>query len=140
METEKVCVNLSAAELGKLDLLVEKGLYVNRTDAVRGSLRREFDQYDWDTMVNRDLVTGPPSKTRTVTLGLVVLRREDLEHVVERGERMDVFCAGILLITSDVTPDLADRAIGRIRLLGSIRAPKPVVDRLSDRIQRGGSR
>src|ERR1700752_2958900 len=42
METEKVCVNLSAAELGHLDILVAEGVYVSRTDAVRAALRREF--------------------------------------------------------------------------------------------------
>lgn len=140
METEKVCVNLSAAELGKLDLLVEKGLYVNRTDAVRAALRQEFATHDWDSIVERDLVTDRRTKTGFVGIGLAMLRRADLEAAVERNEKLNVFCAGIVLIENDVTPDLADRSIGTLRVLGSVRGPKAVVDRLGDRIHRGGSR
>lgn len=35
METEKVCVNLSAAELGTIDVLVAQGLYTSRSDLIR---------------------------------------------------------------------------------------------------------
>jgi hypothetical protein len=31
METEKVCVNLSAAELGAIDVLVAQGLFTSRS-------------------------------------------------------------------------------------------------------------
>ena len=139
-ETEKVCVNLSAAELGKLDLLVEKGVYVNRTDVVRAALRREFAEHDWDRIIDRDLVTGPRSTTNSVGLGLIALTKHSLEEAVEKGEQVDVYCAGILLLTSDITPDLADRAIGRIRILGSVRGPKDVIEVLGERIHRGRSR
>ena len=135
-----MCVNLSAAELGKLDLLVEKGVYVNRTDAVRAALRREFSDHDWDEIIDRDLVTGPKSKGGSVGIGLLGLTRHSLEEAVAKNEKVDVYCAGIMFITDDVTPDLADRAIGRIRILGSVRARKEVIERLGDRIQRGRSR
>ena len=140
MDTEKVCVNLSAAELGKLDLLVEKGIYVTRTDAVRAALRREFDQHDWDRIIDHDLLTEPRSKLGQVGIGLMALAPPQLEAAVERNEKVTVFCAGILVITNEVTPELADRAIGRIRVLGSVRAPKPVLDVLGDRIHRGRSK
>ena len=140
MDTEKVCVNLSAAELGKLDLLVEKGVYVNRTDAVRAALRREFAEHDWDTIVDRDLVTGPKSKIGSVGIGLIGITKHQLEEAEARNERVDAYCAGILFIADDVTPELADRAIGRLRVLGSVRANKDVIERLGDRIQRGRSR
>lgn len=39
METEKVCVNLPAAELGKIDVLVAEGLFASRTDLIRAGVR-----------------------------------------------------------------------------------------------------
>jgi Arc/MetJ-type ribon-helix-helix transcriptional regulator len=140
VDTEKVCVNLSAAELGKLDLLVEKGLYVNRTDVVRAALRREFAEHDWDAIVDRDLVTGPKSKIGSVGIGLIAITKHQLEEAEARNEKVDAYCAGILIIPNDVSPELADRTISRIRVLGSVRASKDVIDRLGDRIQRGRSR
>jgi hypothetical protein len=70
----------------------------------------------------------------------MALAPPQLEAAVERNEKVTVFCAGILVITNEVTPELADRAIGRIRVLGSVRAPKPVLDVLGDRIHRGRSK
>ena len=137
MDTEKVCVNLSAAELGKLDLLVEKGIYVNRTDAVRAALRREFNEHDWDAIVDRDLVTGPPAKVGSVGIGVIAITRHQLETAAAKNELVDVYCAGILFITDDVSPELADEAIGRLRVLGSLRGPKPVLERLALRTKRG---
>ena len=139
-DTEKVCVNLSAAELGKLDLLVETGVYVNRTDAVRAALRREFGEYDWDEIVDRDLATGQRSRIGQVGIGIFALTKDHLETAVSKNEKVDVYCAGIVFFTNDVTVELAEQAIGRIRVLGSVRGPKDVLEAVADRIQRGRSR
>jgi Arc/MetJ-type ribon-helix-helix transcriptional regulator len=144
LETEKVCVNLSAAELGKLDVLVAQGVYVSRTDVVRAALRREFDVHA--DVIDRHLETSassPPSKAagykvvRTFTgIGYTRFTAEFLEELVRRGEKAEVLGAGIVTIDDDVSPDLADRGIHRLRLLGSVRGPRAVLDRISDRIHR----
>lgn len=140
METEKVCVNLSAGELGKLDLLVAKGIYVNRTDVVRAALRREFDLQDWDAVTNRELGNGEQSKAYgAFGIGYFNLRAQDMEAAIANGDKVEVFCAGIVVIDDDVTPDLADEAIGSMRVLGSLRGPKPVLERLASRTKRGRS-
>ena len=46
METEKVCVNLPAAELGKIDVLVAEGLYASRTDVIRSGIRSVLETHD----------------------------------------------------------------------------------------------
>lgn len=144
METEKVCVNLSATELGKIDVLVAEGVYVSRTDVVRAALRREFDAHH--EAIDRHLSAGrlpdpdEPADYRVVRtftgIGYTRFTTEILEQLVRRGEKAEVLGAGIVTIDDDVTPDLADRSIHRLRMLGSVRASKPVLDRLSDRIHR----
>ena len=137
METEKVCVNLSAGELGKLDLLVAKGIYVNRTDAIRAALRREFDDLDWDHEMERELgAADRPGPYGAFGIGYFVLRAEDLEAAVAQNDKVNVVCAGIVVIDDDVSPDLADRAIGRLHVFGSLRGPKPVRERLAARTSR----
>ena len=127
METEKVCVNLSAAELGTIDVLVAQGLYTSRSDAIRAGVRAISEQHE------------PAFKKATehaTCLGLMLLRRQELEHALREGKRLKIFVVGILRLADSITPDLADEAIEHIQVLGSIRASAAVLERLEDRITR----
>ena len=127
METEKVCVNLSAAELGAIDVLVAQGLFTTRSDLIRAGVRAVTELHE--PALHR--------ATKNATcLGLMLLSRGHLEDVVAQGERLKIFVVGILRIDSRVTPDLADAAIEHVQLLGSLKGPAPVLARLEDRISR----
>jgi Arc/MetJ-type ribon-helix-helix transcriptional regulator len=127
VETEKVCVNLSAAELGTIDVLVAQGLYTSRSDAIRAGVRAITEEHE------------PAFKKATehaTCLGLMLLRRQELEHTLREGKRLKIFVVGILRLADSITPDLADEAIEHIQVLGSIRASAAVLERLEDRITR----
>lgn len=127
METEKVCVNLSAAELGALDVLVAQGLYTSRSDVIRAGIRSITEEHE--PALHR--------ATRHATcIGVMLLGKRDLEQAVREGKRLRVFVVGILRLDSTITPDLADEAIEHVQVLGSIKAPQAVLDRLGDRISR----
>ena len=127
METEKVCVNLSAAELGTIDVLVSQGLYTSRSDVIRSGIRAVHERHEPEFRRAIDHAT---------CLGMMIILKRDLEHTLREGKRMKVFVVGILRIESKVTPELADEAIESIQVLGSIRGPAPVLKRLEDRISR----
>lgn len=135
METEKVCVNLSADELGRLDLLVARGVYVNRTDVVRAALRREFREHDWDDAIAKNLAEGSHNKLGQLGIGYFRITADALEQAVSDGHRVDIVCAGIVKIDDDVTPDLAEQGVGKMRILGSLRGPKAVLERLAARAE-----
>ena len=127
METEKVCVNLSAAELGTIDVLVAQGLYTSRSDLIRAGVRAVTEQHE------------PAFKRATehaTTLGVMLLGKRDLEHTLREGKRLKIFVVGILRLDPSITPELADEAIEHIQVLGSLRAPDAVLKRLEDRISR----
>lgn len=127
METEKVCVNMSAAELGTLDVLVAQGMYTSRSDVIRAGVRAIADQHE----------PGLRRVTETATtIGLALIGRRDLEKAVREGKQLRWFVVGILRIDNAVTPELAHEAIEHIQVLGSLRAPQAVIDRLGDRISR----
>jgi Arc/MetJ-type ribon-helix-helix transcriptional regulator len=129
METEKLCVNLSAAEIGKIDVLVARGLYMNRSDVVRGGLARVFAEHDRDIEgVRHQLVA---------TLGYSRMNRQQLENAVAVGTTLNFRVIGILEVDPDVTPDLVLEAVHEIHLLGSLRGPRPVLDALAGRVTRG---
>ena len=127
METEKVCVNFSAAELGAMDVLVAQGLYTSRSDLIRAGVRAVTDEHE--PVLRR-------ATEHATCLGVMLLGRRDLEHTLREGKRLKIFVVGILRLDSAITPDLADEAIEHIQVLGALRAPQPVLDRLADRISR----
>ena len=127
METEKVCVNLSGAELGALDVLVAQGLYTSRSDVIRAGIRDVTERHA--TLLER--VTK-----HATCIGVMALDRGYLEGVVREGKRLRIVVVGIFRLANDVSPELAEQAIDRAQVLGSVRAPQPVLDRLGDRISR----
>lgn len=127
METEKVCVNLSAAELGTVDVLVAQGLYTSRSDLIRAGVRAITEQHE------------PAFRRATehaTCLGVMLLGKRDLEQTLRDGKRLKIFVVGILRLADSITPELADEAIEHIQVLGSLRAPDAVLKRLDDRITR----
>lgn len=129
METEKVCVNLPAAELGKMDVLVAEGLFASRTDLIRSGLRLVLDQHD-------DAVRRV---TRTdARIGYQLLMKSELDTAHAARQKLSMFVVGVLRIQSSVTPELADATIEKIRIFGSVKGPAEVLKRIDDRIIRGG--
>ncbi|HEU5033271.1 MAG TPA: hypothetical protein VFT62_00775 [Mycobacteriales bacterium] len=129
METEKVCVNLPAAELGKIDVLVAEGLFASRTDLIRSGIRSILDVHD-------DAVRRV---TRTdARIGYQLLMRSELEAARATRRPLTLFVVGVLRIQGSVTPELADAAIDKIRIFGTVRGPDDVLERIDDRIIRGG--
>ncbi len=128
METEKVCVNLSGAELGTMDVLVAQGLYTSRSDVIRAGLRRVIAEHE---------TTVKKATTDQATVGLMFVGRRELERLRDAGKRTRIFTVGILRIDPSVSAALADETIEQIRIVGSLRAPAEVVERLEDRIVRG---
>jgi Arc/MetJ-type ribon-helix-helix transcriptional regulator len=127
METEKVCVNLPAAELGKIDVLVAEGLFASRTDVIRSGIRQVLETHD--ETVRRVLPSA--------RVGYQLLSRGELEAARRTGTRVSLFVVGVLRIGSNVDADLADAAVERIRILGAVRGPDDVLRRIDDRIVRG---
>lgn len=127
METEKVCVNLSGAELGAIDVLVAQGLYTSRSDLIRAGVRAITEEHE--PALHR--------VTRHATcIGVMALNRAYLEEVRREGKRLKVFVVGIFRLADNVTPELADATLDQVQVLGSIRAPQAVLDRIADRITR----
>jgi len=128
METEKVCVNLPAAELGKIDVLVAEGLFASRTDVIRNGIRHVLDNHD------ETLQRATQSDAR---IGYQLLTKSELMATRQLQRRLSIFVVGVLRIQGSVTPELADETIERIRIFGAVRGPAEVLAVIEDRIIRG---
>ena len=122
-----MCVNLPAAELGKIDVLVAEGLYASRTDVIRNGIRLVLDSHQEPVL---RVVQG-------ARVGYQLLMKAELDDARRTNSRLSLFVVGVLRIQGTVTPDLADQTIERIRIFGAVRGPAEVLRRIDDRIIRG---
>ncbi|MEP6968665.1 MAG: CopG family transcriptional regulator [Pseudomonadota bacterium] len=126
-DSEKITINLGHVDLGQVELLVREGFYSHRTDFIRTAIRNQLDRHG-------DAVKKAVARQR-LDLGLRHIGREDLEAAVARGEALDIRVLGLAVIATDVTPELAHRAIASIHVLGALQASPAVRAALGDRIR-----
>jgi len=117
-DTEKITINLGPADLGRLDLLVDQGIYSSRSDAIRTGVRNLFEKH-------QDVIDDVKKRTSAV-LGVLVLGKSDLEKALSSGKKLSLNIIGMLVLKEDVTPELASRAIESVRVHGAFRAPEGV--------------
>lgn len=124
--TEKITINMSVVDLGKIDLLAQEGFYSNRTDFIRSAIRRQLNIHEVETqqMVER----------HSVGLGVFHCSRKSLETALAEGKQVSFRIVGMLIIDSDVTPELAIETIDSINIWGVLRANEAVKRTLADRI------
>jgi len=124
-ETEKITINMSVVDLGKIDLLIHEGLYTNRTDFIRTAVRKQIDNHSFEMQ-------------QTITrhafgIGVFGYGRADLEKAQKEGKRLKFTVVGMLVIEEDVPPDLAADTIDSVRVHGVFRASDEVKRALADR-------
>jgi Arc/MetJ-type ribon-helix-helix transcriptional regulator len=126
LDTEKITINMSVVDLGKVDLLVEEGFYSNRTDFIRTAIRMQLGRHDDEFRQS--------ATRREMAIGVLVYDRNELEAVREEGRRLKISMVGMLIITDNVPPDLAVATFESIKISGVLRASRAVKDALGDRI------
>ena len=125
-ESEKITINLGHVDLGHIDLLVQEGLYANRTDLIRTAIRNQVDRHAE--------VTRQSLARKSLDLGLRHYGRAELEAALAAGTRLEIRVLGLASIALDVTPELARAAIARVTVLGTLQAAPAVRAALADRI------
>jgi Arc/MetJ-type ribon-helix-helix transcriptional regulator len=126
-KTEKITINLGPVDLGQIDLLVQEGFYSNRTDFIRTAIRTQLATHA--EVVKRTVAR------KTLVLGLEQYTRRDLEAVRAAGEKLQINVLGLVIISDDVSPELAIATIDSIEVLGAFRASAAVKEALAGRIK-----
>ena len=124
-ETEKITINMPAVDLGKIDLLVQEGIFTNRTDFIRTAIRSQIDKHNFEIQqsVNR----------HSFGIGVISYSKSDLERRLDRGEKLNISIGGLFHLQNDITPELALRAIDSIQVRGIFKASDEVKAALADR-------
>ena len=124
-ELEKLTINLTAVDLGQIELLVEQGYYANRAEFIRVAIRDQLGKH-------ADALRETAARQSQV-IGAMTLNRRALELHREDGHRVALRVVGLLSLADDVTPELAREVIESVHVLGIFRASPAVKEALADR-------
>ena len=130
-ETEKITVNLSPVDLGKIDLLVEQGMFSTRSDFLRAAVRKALNEHG--------VVIGEAVAREAYSVGVMHYTRAALERRQAEGKRWRHRVIGYVRIADDVPAELVDQVFEELVVLGVLKAPKAVLEHMGDRIRRGTS-
>ncbi len=126
-DTEKITINLSAVDLGKVDLLVQEGLYSNRTDFIRTAIRNQLDRHNLEIQQS--------VARHAYVIGVLIYDRKDLERYRAKGEKLNLKTVGFLNLANDISPELASEVIESIQIRGIFQASEAVKAALAERMK-----
>ena len=126
-DTEKITINLSPVDLGRIDVLVEQGLFSNRTDLIRSAIR--------SLLQKNEAVIEDVTVRRSFSIGVLALGRRDLEDLKRQNKKVTYRIIGALFLAKDIDPDLARETIESITVRGTLRASAELKEALKDRIK-----
>ena len=127
-ETEKLTINLGVVELAQIDVLVEQGIYSNRSDLIRTSIRKQLEVHE--DKIKRAVTPSINAKSNVGiwSVGIVYLDRKGLEEAFEDNDErpIKISVIGMLKISDNVSPELFKKNVARICVRGKLIASSAV--------------
>jgi Arc/MetJ-type ribon-helix-helix transcriptional regulator len=126
-ESEKITINMSAVDLGKVDLLVQEGLYSNRTDFIRTAIRNLLDKHNLEIQQS--------VARHSFVIGVLTYDRSDFEKYRQKGEKVKFAVMGLLHLQNNIPAELAAEVVESVQIRGIFVASDAVKQALSDRMK-----
>lgn len=125
-EMEKLTINLSPVDIGKIELLVGQGFYANRAEFIRVAIH--------DQLGRHAEVVQEATARESLVIGGVFYDRAGFEKLRAAGQHLSIRVVGLLVIREDVPPELAQEVVESVTVHGVFRASDPVKAALADRM------
>jgi len=126
-DSEKITINMSAVDLGKVDLLVQEGLYSNRTDFIRTAIRSQLEKHTFEIQQS--------VRRYSYVVGVLSYDRSDFEKIKQKGEKLTIAIMGLLHLQDDISPELAGEVVESIRVRGVFIAKEDLKAALLERMK-----
>lgn len=117
-DTEKITINITPVDLGRIDVLVDEGFYQNRSDFIRAAIRRELGLHE--------SILAAKTASPGWAAGVARYTRADLERMARDNQKVDITGTGSLIIEADVPASLVEWVLGRVRWYGTVEASQAV--------------
>src|SRR5262245_26406148 len=92
-ESEKITINMGAVDLGKVELLVQEGMYSNRTDFIRTAIRAQMEKHQLEVQQS--------VARHSFVVGVMTFNRGTLERMESERQRVRVGVIGMLHVAKD---------------------------------------
>lgn len=122
---ERINLVIKPEIIGKIEILVEKGLYTDYKDFFESAFENELNNYE-DIFEEFE-------KKKTFVFGILHYNAKDLEKYAAKKQKLEIKVIGSLRFGSDVTKQLVQQTISKIYLAGSLTAPDTVLQSLNER-------
>lgn len=126
-ESEKITINMSPVDLGKIDLLVQEGLYGNRTDFIRTAIRAQIEKHQLEVQQS--------VARHSYIIGVLIYDRKEFEAMKARGEKINLTVVGMVALAEDIPPELAAEVVESLQVRGVFNASQAVKIALADRMK-----
>ena len=126
-DSEKITINMNAVDLGKVDLLVQEGVYSNRTDFIRTAIRNLLDKH---VMEIQQSVTR-----HSYGIGIFAYDRKELEQLKANGSKIKFTVVGMLALNDDIPAELAAEVVESVQVRGVFQASEAVKAALRARMK-----
>lgn len=123
-ESEKLTINLGVVELAQIDVLVEQGIFSNRSDLIRSAVRKELELHKDRMDISPITVSSKVSWTKTI--GIMSISKKMLEKLARDNEKISLSIIGMLMVGSDVTTSLFEQTVENILVRGKIVASEEI--------------
>jgi len=118
-ETEKLTINLGVVELAQIDVLVEQGLYSNRSDFIRTAVRQKLETHKED--IERSLTPIASKQEWSKAVGIWAVDKATFEEwATEVDGKINLSVIGVLIIRKDVSVELFEKTVGKLILRGKL--------------------
>ena len=133
-ETEKLTINLGVVELAQVDVLVEQGLYANRSDLIRTAIRKQLETHKSD--IERSLTPIGSKKKWERMVGIGGVEKSGLEEWADGNhEKMNISAIGMFIVPKNISVELFEKAIARVIVRGKLIASdeiKEAIKKMND--------
>ena len=124
-ETEKLTINLGVVELAQIDVLVEQGIFSNRSDFIRSAIRRDLEEHHEN--MERQLTPISSKKNWVKSIGIWIVNKDALEELAEEsGEKLNISVIGMLVFDQSITLELFEKTVRKVILRGKLVASDEV--------------
>ena len=123
-ENEKITINLGVVELAQIDVLVEQGIYSNRSDFIRTAIRKQLEANEKNVQFNLSHMSSPLPELggiKQVTIvGIYKIGKSELEKTARDGQKMSLSVIGMLSFDKSITPELFKETVESVAIKGKL--------------------
>ncbi|MCL2426741.1 MAG: hypothetical protein FWD05_10450 [Oscillospiraceae bacterium] len=117
-ETEKITINLGIVELAQIDVLVEQGLYSNRSDLIRTTIRKQLEAHKED--IERSLTPMGSKKQWDWMVGIGGVDKTVLEEYIEHNDKLNISAVGMFIVPKNISAELFEKAVAKCIVRGKL--------------------